>query len=163
MAVVAVKGANVTKFDAGGSGDNIIPDGYIKAVEKIWTDTYTLTSNVTGTNTSISLATLPTNKKIMDLMISIETSASQTSGTISVGFSTDSGIDTLVGISNVTHNQTLSTVTLLGGVQPSTANVSVGKHAGLQKVTTGTQVTLALKLNNWTMSTGTIKSLVRYT
>lgn len=163
MAVNAVKGVNVTKFDAGGSGDNYIPDGYIKSVEKIWMDSYTLTDNITLTNTSIALCTLPKNKKITDLMISVETSASQTSGTISVGFTTDSAIDTLVGITHVTHNQTLSTITLLHGLLPSTANVAVGKHSGLQKVTSGTQVTIALKLNNWTMSTGTIKSIVRYT
>jgi hypothetical protein len=34
---------------------------------------------------------------------------------------------------------------------------------GFQKVTSGTQVTVALKLNNWTMTTGTIKTIVRYT
>jgi hypothetical protein len=163
VAVNAVKAVNVTKYDAGGSGDDYIPDGYIKSVEKVWLDNYTLTSVITLTNTSIAICTLPVNKKITDILISIETSASQTSGTISVGFTTDSAIDTLVGITNVTHNQTLTTISLLQGVLPSTANVAVGKHAGSQFVTTGTRVTIALKLNNWTMSTGTIKSIVRYT
>ncbi len=163
MAVNAVKGANVTKFDAGGSGDDYIPDGYIKSVEKIWLDNYTLTSVITLTNTSIALCTLPVNKKITDIAISIETSAAQTSGTVSVGFTTDSAIDTLVGITDVTHNQTLSCITLLHGLLPSTANVAVGKHAGSQFVTVGTRVTIALKLNNWTMTTGTVKSIVRYT
>jgi hypothetical protein len=37
--------------------------------------------------------------------------------------------------------------------------------AGFQKVTGGTQTTLAIKLNNWTMTatTGRIKTIVRYT
>ena len=35
------KSANLTKYDNGGTGDNIIPDGYIKTVEKVWIDTYT--------------------------------------------------------------------------------------------------------------------------
>ena len=30
--------ANVAKYNAGGSGDNIIADGYIKTVEKVWID-----------------------------------------------------------------------------------------------------------------------------
>ena len=29
---------NVALYVAGGSGDNLIPDGYVKAVEKIWLD-----------------------------------------------------------------------------------------------------------------------------
>lgn len=167
MAVVAKKGVNVTKFDAGGSGDNYISDGYIKSVEKVWMDNYTLTDNVTGTNTSIALATLPTNKKITSIDIMIETTASQTNGTISVGFTTDSGIDTLMGAAVVTHNETLSVIRLpmlspLDGVVDYDANFA-GKMTFFQKVTSGTQVTIALKLNNWTSSSGTIKSIVRYT
>ncbi len=166
MAVEAVKGANVTKFDAGGSGDNYIPDGYIKSVEKIWMDNYTLTSVITLTNTSIALATLPVNKKITSIDIVIQTAASQTSGTLSVGFTTDTAIDTLVGIFNVAHNRTQTTIRLPGQIAGGGA-VALGdeeaKQAGFQFVTTGTRVTIALKLNNWTMTTGTIKSIVRYT
>ena len=86
MATNSVKGANVTKFDAGGSGDNYIPDGYIKTVEKIWMDNYTLTGVITLTNTTISIATLPVNKKIVGIEVVIDTSVSQTSGTIAIGF-----------------------------------------------------------------------------
>jgi len=34
---------------------------------------------------------------------------------------------------------------------------------GFQKVLTGTQTTVAVKLNNWTMTTGTMKTIVYYT
>lgn len=165
MAATAVKGTNVTKFDAGGSGDNYIADGYIKSVEKIWMDDYTLTSNVTGTNTTISLATLPTNKKITSVEIVIDTSAAQTSGTVAVGFSTDASVDTLLGATNITHNLTTTTIRLPAGGVTNNLNSANGipKIAGFQKVTAGTQVTIALNLNNWTMTTGTIKSIVRYT
>lgn len=169
MATNAVKGTNVTKFDAPG-GDNIIADGYVKAVEKVWLDDYTLTSNVTLTNTTISLATLPKNKKITGIDIVIETSVSQTSGNLSVGFSTDADAATfgsLMGAGIITHNETLTTIRLpmqspIDGVVDYDANF-LGKMAGFLFVTTGTQVTIALKLNNWTMTTGTIKSIVRYT
>lgn len=165
MAVNAVKGTNVTKFDSPG-GDNIIPDGYVKAVEKVWLDDYTLTGNITLTNTSIALATLPVNKKITGVEVLIETSASQTSGTVSVGFSTDAAIDTLLGIRSVSHNLTLTSISIPGSNNGIGVLAVIGgpaKMAAFQKVTAGTQVTVALKLNNWTMSTGTIKSIVRYT
>lgn len=173
MAVNAVKGVNVTKFDAGGSGDNYIPDGYIKSVEKIWMDNYTLTAVITLTNTSIALCTLPKNKKITSIDILIETSASQTNGTISVGFTTDANIDTLLGVSTITHNLTQTSISLPYGFISASGPATVtsgtnvthfpGAQAGFQKVTSGTQVTIALKLNNWTMTTGTVKSIVRYT
>ena len=166
MAVNAVKGQNVTKHDAGGSGDNYIPDGYIKSVEKIWMDNYTLTSVITLTNTSIALAVLPPNKKITSIELLITTSTSQTSGTVSVGFATDADIDTILGISAISHNLTQTSISLPGSVYGvgvlATAGTSM-KAGGFQKVTAGTQVTVALKLNNWTMSTGTVKSIVRYT
>jgi len=163
MAVQDVKGQNVTKHDAGGSGDNYIPDGYIKSVEKIWMDNYTLTSVITLTNTSIMIARIPPNKKITSIELMIETSISQTNGTISLGHSGDS--DAFVPAVVVTHNLTLSTIGFpsggsVGSVVAPTPLAT--KMAGLQLVTSGTTGNICLKLNNWTMSTGTVKSIVRY-
>lgn len=169
MATNSVKGTNVTKFDNGGSGDNVISDGFIKAVEKVWLDDYTLTGNITLTNTTISLANLPVNKKITSIEVMIETSASQTNGTIALGFASDADGATWGSILApvvVTHNQTISTVKFPGTYAIGNVIAVTGipdKIAGFQKVTSGTQVTVALKLNNWTMTTGTIKSIVRYT
>jgi len=158
------KSVNVTKYDAGGSGDNVISDGYIKAVEKVWIDTYTL-STVTTTDT-IDIAVLPVNKKITSIDITIETTASQTSGTVSVGFNTDASVDTIMGETSVSHNMTGSSIKLPGvnsglGVVEDTGELSGEK--GFQKVTAGTQTVVAIKLDDWTMTTGTIKSIVRYT
>lgn len=163
MAVEAVKAVNVTKLDAGGSGDNYIADGLIKAVEKIWTDNYTI--GVTLTNTSIAICTLPLNKKIHSIEVQIQTSASQTSGTLSVGFTTDAAIDTLLGIAVVSHNKTMTTLKLPGNSVGVGAVALSGANAKqvFPYSTVGTRVTIALKLNNWTMTTGTIKSIVRYT
>jgi hypothetical protein len=46
-----------------------------------------------------------------------------------------------------------------------TTTEAYGTIAGFQSVTGGTQTTLAIKLNNWTMTatTGRIKTIVRYT
>ena len=158
--------SNTTKFQAGGSGDNVIADGYIKTVEKIWLDSYTIA--FTNTNSTIDIAVIPNNKKIIGIDVEIETSASQTNGTISVGFSTDSAVDTFLAPCTLTHNLTRTSISLPSGVR--SGNVLAGgssiqqpgKLGNFQLVTAGTQTTISVKLNNWTMTTGTLKSVVRY-
>ncbi len=69
MAILNIA-ANLTKFDAGGSGDNIIPDGFIKTVEKVWLDTITISSALTiGSTMTIEFASIPANKKITGIEI----------------------------------------------------------------------------------------------
>ncbi len=156
----------VTKYQAGGSGDNIIPDGYIKTVEKVWIDTYTIA--FTNTNTTIDIAVIPENKKITSIAAIINTTASQTNGTVSIGFSTDSSVATLLPATTITHNLTRSGIVLPSGNILGTAVAALGQldnfvTAGFQLVTGGTQVTVSIKLNNWTMTTGTVQTIVRYT
>ena len=170
---MSVKASNVTKYNAGGSGDNIIADGYIKTVEKVWIDSYTIA--FTGTNDTIHIAKLSENRKITSIDIEIITSVSQTSGTIGIGYSVDDTNDLLsTGVANflapitVTHNATRTSISLpggsiLGGTATSSTVALTMVNAGFQGVTSGTQTTIAVKLNNWTMTTGTIKSIVRYT
>src|SRR3990167_2454012 len=159
--------SNVAKYTAGGSGDNVIADGYIKTVEKVWIDSYTIA--FTNTNTTIDIAVLPLNKKITSIDVEIETSITQTSGTVSVGFSTDASVDTFMAPHTFTHNLTRPGLQLprrVRSIGPTTTGVSVAFHGaydGYQFVTTGTQVTVSVKLNNWIMTTGTLKSVVRYT
>ena len=168
MATNAVKGANITKYDAGGSGDNIIANGQIKTVEKVWLDNYTLTSNITLTNTTISIATLPDGATLTDISIVISTSASQTSGTVALGWSTDADAaawGTIMSETDITHNRTVSSISLYGGIGSNLilAGDNAVKIAGVQQAASGTRNTIAIKLNNWTMTTGTLKTLVRYT
>jgi len=61
--MTAFKGANATKFEAGGSGDNIIADGYIKSVEKVWMDSFTFSAVLTTADTVV-IAKVPANKKV---------------------------------------------------------------------------------------------------
>ena len=169
---MAVQSANLTKYNAGGSGDNVIADGYIKAVEKVWIDNYTFAQ--TGTNTTIQIAVLPENKKITGIVIELYSSITQTSGTVSVGYSVDATDDLApTGVSNflapvtLTHNGTRTTILLPGGVYAqstaTSSTLTLGVQGGFQAVTAGTQNTIAVKLNNWIMTTGTLKTIVRYT
>lgn len=158
----------VAKWTAGGSGDNIIPDGYIKTVEKVWIDSYTIA--FTNTNTTIDIAKVPENKKITGIDVYIYTTASQTSGTVSIGFSTDSAVDSFMAPYTITHNLTVTAIRLpTPGLVNYASYTGVGLTlgyavlAGFQLVTAGTQSTISVKLNNWTMTTGTVKTIVRYT
>jgi len=159
-----VQAANVTKFTAGGSGDNVVADGYIRTVEKVWLDSYTI--GFTDTNSTIDIAVLPLNKKITGIDVMISTSASQTGGTVSVGYSTDSAVDTFLGAATITSANTVTSISLFGGAVSGQLGVgvnAVGKIGGFQAITAGTQTTISVKLNNWTMTTGTVKTIVRYT
>ena len=170
---MSVQAANVTKYNAGGSGDNIIADGYIKTVEKVWIDSYTIA--FTGTNDTIHIAKLPENKKITGIICEIYSTVSQTSGTVSVGYSVDAtddlaptGVSNFMAATTLSHNLTKTSIILPGGTIPGSTPTSssiglVAVNAGFQGVTSGTQTTIAVKLNNWTMTTGTVKTIVRYT
>ena len=168
MATNAVKAANQTKYDAGGSGDNVIANGLIKTVEKVWMDSYTLTGVITLTNTTISIATLPEGAKLTSVEVVVNTSISQTNGTIGLGWASDADAaawGALMAETDVTHNATTSTIRFPthGIVNNLNAANGIVKISGFQFEATGTRVTVALKLNNWTMSTGTLKTIVRYT
>lgn len=85
MAAVQVKGVNVTKYDAGPSGDNAIAQGYVNAEVEVWTDEYEAVAVEAGS--TIDVAELPANAKV--LKIEMYTDALGTSGTIDIGDSDD--------------------------------------------------------------------------
>ena len=162
--------SNVTKVQAGGSGDNIVADGYIKTVEKVWIDSYTIA--FTNTNTTIDIAILPENKKITSIVVDILTTASQTSGTVSIGYSSDAlaanSHNAFLAPVTFTHNNTRTSIALPGGSIPggtaTSSSVALNMTAaGFQAVLAGTATTIAIKLNDWTMTSGTVKTIVRYT
>jgi hypothetical protein len=168
MASTLVKAANQTKYDAGGSGDNVIANHQIKTVEKIWLDNYTLTGAMVLTNSTISIGTLPEGAILTGVEVIIATSVTQTSGTIGLGFSSEAdgaAWGSLMAETDVTHNGTITTLRLPahGIVNNLNAANGVAKIGGFQFEATGTRVTVALKLNNWTMTTGTLKTILRYT
>jgi hypothetical protein len=164
------KAVNVTKFDAGGSGDNIISDGYINSVEKVWIDSFTV-ENATWsvTNATIEIAKVPPNKKITSVDVILTTAGAATGGSISIGFSTDSAVGSLLEKTALTANITSTTIRIPGTlVQLATATSStltLSRVAALPFVTGGTQTTVAIKLYDvhGSRSTGTIRSVVRWT
>src|SRR3990167_5123615 len=170
---ITTSAANLVKYLAGGSGDNVIADGYIKTVEKVWIDSYTIA--FTNTLTSIQIAELDPNKKITSIVVDILTTVSQTSGTVSIGYVQDTtdvlavaGVSDFMASTTITHNLTKTTISIPGGsTEGGTATSGtltfVMASGGFQGVTAGTNVTIGIKLNNWTMTTGTIKTIVRYT
>lgn len=160
------KSANVTKFDAGGSGDNIIADGYIKTVEKVWIDSYTMSQVLTSV--TIDICSLPSNKKITGIDVTINTSISQTSGSVCIGNQADGAFyfGNLTGAGDICHNLTVTSIKLPGGGAIGGA-VAIGAwtpdHGSLHNVTNGTTGVLTVTLRNWVASTGTVKTVVRYT
>ena len=87
MAVTA-RAANVTKVQAGGSGDNMVSDGLIKTVEKVWTDTYAVSAAITSA-ANISIAKLPKGKKLTSVLVSIPALGTVTNATIQLGDGSD--------------------------------------------------------------------------
>lgn len=67
--MATLKGTNVTKYDNGGSGDNYIADGFIKSVEKIWMDSYTIGTSTIASNDSIFIGKVPKGKKLVSIAI----------------------------------------------------------------------------------------------
>lgn len=168
MASNSVSGANVTKLNAGGSGDNIIANGQIRTVEKIWLDNYTLTSVITLTNTTIAIAVLPEGATLCDINVVVATSISQSSGTLGLGWASDADAaswGTIMTETNISHDRTVSSISLYGGIGSNLilAGDNPVKIAGVFQSASGTRNTVAIKLNNWTMTTGTLKTMVRYT
>ena len=149
------KAANVTKWDAGGSGDNIISDGYIKSVEKIWLDSYTITAAIPS-NTTIDIAKIPENAKVTSVKLyfpSLSTGAAATGTTINIG-------------ARIAAGTTANTLFLSAG-EASTGVVSLEmtNPDGFQYVATGGTNTIYIHTSRIATTTtgGTIKSIVRYT
>jgi glutamate mutase epsilon subunit len=151
------KAANKTKYDAGGSGDNIIGDGYIKSVEKVWMDSFSFTATVLSTADTITIATIPANKKITDVIVSFTTGLTPTTATINVGIvgDADKFISAAVPVaeSGAAGGQTARTVIYMNNTD------------GFQYVTTAaTDIILSIGVIALTApTTGTIKTIVRYT
>ena len=165
MASEAFYSGNVAKVIAGGSGDNYIPDGYVKSVEKVWIDSKTVGSaGVTdaATDCVISLARIPTGKKVTSIELTIETLATQSNGTISLGTADDPD----AFMAAVTINHALSYSTVAWPTNPLYATdaggqLDVGKPTTWPGVTDGSDVVVELKA--WANTGATITSIVRYT
>lgn len=157
--MATLSAANVTKYDAGGSGDNYIADGYIKTVEKVWIDTYTVSAGI-ATTSSIKIGYIPANKKLTDVIVQLPvlTPAGtngvvylDTAATTSVApwggylIATSGAIGTIVDLS------TVSTVRLGGARLGSIVNAT-------------SDTALYIMINPaTTVTAGTIRTVIKYT
>ena len=149
------KGVNVTKYDAGGTGDNIVSDGYIKTVEKIWMDSFTM-STLLSTADTLVIATIPANKKITDILVMADI-ATPTTATINVGIAGDA--------TKFIDSALLVETNGLGAIAVKEA-VRMNNLDGLQYVATAeTDIVLSIGVAAvaTTAGTGVIKTVVKYT
>ncbi|RTK93050.1 hypothetical protein EKI60_06450 [Candidatus Saccharibacteria bacterium] len=154
MANGTIKSANKTKYDAGGTGDNIIADGYIKTVEKVWVDTYALSATVITVGTMLLVATIPANKKITGVKVYFPAALS---GAAATGTGTTISIGTKVGT-------TTAATTFLNAGECLTATQSLEANQGIPTVTTDvTDIMLTFNRLATTVTAGTITTVVRYT
>jgi hypothetical protein len=153
--MTAFKGVNVTKYDAGGSGDNYIPDGYIKSVEKVWMDSFTFSAVLTTADT-VAIATIPPNKKITSVEVYFP-ALTPTDCTINVGITGDADkfIKTAPVATSLTEVGALVAINKVESNNPD----------GFQFVTTAeTDILFSLANKAITAPTaGTITTIVRYT
>jgi hypothetical protein len=161
---------NVSKFKDAGLGlvapYDGIDSGYIRTIENVWLDSYTIA--FTTTKTTLDLAVIPAGRKLTSIEVQIETSISMTNGSLALGFSTDGAYGVIMEQSKVATNMTVSTLSMPANrgnasLYSTTLTGFLTKIGAFQKVITGTQDTISLQFNNWTMTTGTVKSIVRYT
>ena len=155
-----VKGANVTKYEAGG-GDNTISDGFIKTVEKVWIDTYSVGAAIPST-TSILIGKVPAGKKLTDVIVYLPVlSGVATTGTVNCT-TTIVGAGTTGTLGFLKTNGVINTITSLA----SESCVRLGPTGALQELTADSDIYIVIDANagvGTTTTGGTIRSIVKYT
>lgn len=159
------KAENVAKYDAGGSGDNYISDGYIKTVEKVWLDSCTIGTTALGSTDTILLGYVPKNKKIIEVVVQMPALSEDegTYATILLGSASTVVItvaSTFLGIMRADASAedtvdilTASTLRMSGDKMGTVTNKRVGIYLKVMTIN-GIEVGL---------TAGTIRSIIRYT
>lgn len=156
---LANRATNTTKYAAGGTGDNIIPDGYIKSVEKVWLDTYVFSSSATiGTGMVIDIAVIPAGKKITGIEVwGLAAALISATSTNAVSIGARYGTGAVTNATQFLGATTLGTVTF--------NNIPIMANSGLNVEVTSSTHTIFLQFTAATPSitAGTITTKVRYT
>lgn len=160
-----VKADNVTKYTytgSEGSGDQYIADGYIKTVEKVWIDSYTVAAAI-PTTTSILIGKVPKGKKLTDVIVhlpvltgvgttgvcQLSTTTVSNTGTVgTLGLMKSGGALTVIS-SLATESTVRLGPTGFGTEMPADADIYLMINAGSGQ---GTLIT-----------GGTIRTIVKYT
>jgi len=162
--MATLKAANITKYDAGGSGDNYIADGYIKSVEKVWIDSYAIGTTTLGSDDSIAIGVVPKGKKLTEVVVFLPALlAAVSAATVFL----DTGATMLMTAAN----------TFLGSMQAdgfATTTINPGTAATLRLDPTKfatempKDVTIYMKIMmanglDLTATSATIRSIIKYT
>ena len=170
-----------------GSGSNMVADGYIRTVEKIWMDTFNFSAVVT-TADSVCIAVIPGNKKITGVDVYLPWGFAPTTATINVGVAIPATAGVLttycsILISNATTYQvsvsTFGSLSLTNKVSmmPTSYNVTGGVNfpyvtttstlsvsGGTSIIADQTRVYMFIGVTAMTAPTaGTFTTIVRYT
>ena len=154
------KSANLTKYDNGGTGDNIIPDGYIKTVQKVWVDTYTYSAaNTIGTGLVIEVASIPQGKKIVGIDVyGLQSLSATSTNAVSIGTKIASGVTHATLFLGAT---TFGTASLFGSLNISP--VSAVSNIPYELTGGTNRIFLLFTAANPSITAGTITTVVRYT
>jgi len=147
---------NVTKVRAGGSGDNYVSDGYIKTVEKVWIDTYTVSAAI-ATTSSLCIGKVPKGKKLTDVIVYLPVlSAAATTSTIYLDTAATTSVTPWGGAL-----QPLGT----GSYAVATATIStvrLGHTKAFAEMPDDVELFIMID-PAITVTAGTIKSIIKYT
>ena len=162
--MATLKSTQATKYDAGGSGDNCISDGYIKSVEKVWIDSYAFTSAL-ASNDSICIGIVPKGAHVTDIQVFVP--VLNTEATTAQIF-LNTGATMLYTAANVAFG---AMVAIDGTATYCTGTAATLRlHKAYQDVTLSTtaetKVYMSIFLSNGEATptaAGTIRSIIRYT
>lgn len=153
--MATLKAVNVTKYDAGGSGDNVIADGFIKTVEKVWIDTYVVAA-VIPTTSSLCIGKIPKGKKLTDVIVHLPVlNAAATTGTVYLDTAATTSVDTWGGA--LVANGAITTINSLATI----STVSLGHTKAFAEMTVDTNLFIMINPAS-TVTAGTIKTIVKY-
>jgi hypothetical protein len=148
---------NVTKVRAGGSGDNYVSDGYIKTVEKVWIDTYTV-SAVIPTTSSLCIGKIPKGKKLTGVIVHLPVlNAAATNGTVYLDTAATTSTSSWGG-ALVAGDGAITTITSLATV----STVYLGQTKAFDEMPDDVELFIMINPAS-TVTAGTIKSIIKYT
>lgn len=157
---------NVGLYQLGGSGDNLIPDGYIRTTEKVWMDYYTYSTASTAlmtTSDTLLIGYIPANKKIVGCEVYLPSTFLPTQSAVNVGPS----YSTALFISNSTayigaNNNVCRMNNPLGALFICTSSTTA-VSGGTITTNVNTPIYMSFSGANVTTPTaGTITTILRY-
>lgn len=158
---------NATLYNLGGSGDNLIPDGYIRSVEKIWLDSYVYSTASTAlltTADTVLIGYIPANKKIVGCEVFLPATFLPTGATINVGPSYSTALFISSSTAYIGANSNVCRMNNPAGMGFVVTSSTTATSGGTVQTFVNTAVYLSIGVSAVTTPTaGTITTILRYT